>query len=133
LAKLARLGTAVDRKVSDLINTAVTQALRSGHDHARIFRVSRLAELFARSEGWQPEQVQSIGLAAKLIDIGMMVVPDELLRRPCDLTAGERQIIAEHARFGAEVLARAWLSLLEPCTAIVRCHHERWMVRARWG
>jgi putative two-component system response regulator len=65
-------------------------------------------------------------LAAKLIDIGMMVVPDELLRRPCDLTAGERQIIAEHARFGAEVLARAWLSLLEPCTAIVRCHHERW-------
>lgn len=126
LAKLARLGTAVDRKISDLINVAVTQALRAAHDQARIFRVSRLAELFSRSEGWQPEQVQSIGLAAKLIDIGMMIVPDELLRRPRDLTEGERQIIAEHARFGAEVLARTRLSLLEPCTAVVRCHHERW-------
>ena len=42
LAKLVQLGTAVDRKVSELINTAVTQALRTGHDHARIFRVSRL-------------------------------------------------------------------------------------------
>jgi putative two-component system response regulator len=126
LAKMAQLGTAVDRKVSDLINTAITQALRSAHDESRIFRVSRLVELFTRSEGWPPEQSGSIALAAKLIDIGVMVVPDELLRKPRSLSDDERTVVTEHAKFGADVLASARLSLLEPCIPVVRFHHERW-------
>lgn len=125
-AKLAQLGAGIDRKVNDLLSTAVTQALRSGHDHARIFRVGRLAELFAISEAWQPRQVSTLKLAAQLIDIGTMVVPDNLLRRPLDLSDGERGIFEEHAKFGAEVLSRSRLSLLEACVPIVRFHHERW-------
>jgi len=126
LAKMAQLGTAVDRKVSDLINTAVTQALRAGHDEFRVFRVSRLAELFTRAEGWQVEQVRSIALAAKLIDIGVMIVPDELLRRAHRLSDEERRVVGEHARFGADVLVSTRLSMLEPCIPVVRLHHERW-------
>jgi response regulator RpfG family c-di-GMP phosphodiesterase len=124
--KLVHLGTAVDRKVTDLINAAITQALRSGHNHARIFRVSRLSELFAISEGWPVEQVRALELAAKLIDIGVMVIPDGLLRKPRALSEGERKIVEEHARFGADVLERSRLSLLQPCVPIVRSHHERW-------
>jgi HD-GYP domain-containing protein (c-di-GMP phosphodiesterase class II) len=132
-AKLAHLGTAVDRKVTDLINTAITQALRAGHDQARVFRVSRLAELFTASEAWRPERVQSIALAGKLIDIGMMVIPDELLTKPRPLSEGERRVIAEHAMFGAEVLTAARLALLEPCVPAVRFHHERWDGTGPWA
>jgi putative two-component system response regulator len=126
VAKLAQLGTAVDRKVTDLVNAAITQALRAGHDHARIFRVSRLAELFAMSEGLPPERAQAIALAAKLMDIGNMVVPDDLLSASRNLSAGEHSIVAEHTQFGADVLLSARLALLEPCVPVVRFHHERW-------
>jgi len=125
-AMLAQLGKAVDRKLTDLVNTAITQALRAGHDNARIFRISRLAELFTTSQGWSSAHARSIGLAAKLVDIGMIVIPDDLLRKPRSLSEGERKVVAEHAKFGAEVLACAKLALLEPCIPVVRSHHERW-------
>lgn len=125
-AKLAYLGKAVDRRVGDLINMAVTQALRAGHDHARIFRVSRLAELFTTSEAWPQERVYLVALAAKMIDVGMMVIPNDLLTKAQKLSDGERKVVEEHCKFGAEVLASARLALLEPCAPIVRFHHERW-------
>lgn len=125
-AKLASLGKAVDRRVGDLINMAITQALRAGHDHARIFRVSRLAELFTRSEAWPQERIHLVALAAKLIDVGMMVIPNDLLTKSQKLSDGERKVVEEHCKFGAEVLASARLALLEPCASIVRFHHERW-------
>jgi|GEM_PF-2121198 len=124
--KLTNLGRAVDRRVGDLINMAITQALRAGHDHARIFRVSRLAELFTMSEVWPQERTQLVALATKMIDVGMMVIPNDLLSKSRKLSDGERKVVEEHCKFGAEVLARAGLALLEPCATIVRFHHERW-------
>lgn len=125
-AKLATLGTAVDRRVDTLISTAVLQGLRYGFDQARIFRVGRLSELFALSLGWEAGRVTTLKLAANLMDVGIMVVPDGLLRRPATWSRGERGIFEEHARFGAEVLERSRLSLLQPCAPIVRFHHEYW-------
>ena len=125
-AKLAQLGTAVDRRVTELVNAAIMQALRAGHDHTRVFRVSRLAEGFTTSQGWSRNRVQSIALGAKLIDIGMMVIPDELLSRPRTLLDSERRVLGEHVRFGTEVISRARLALLESCLPMVEFHHERW-------
>lgn len=125
-AKLAQLQAAVDRKVTDLVNAAVNQSLRAGYDHARIFRVSRLSELFAESEGWLSERAQALALAAKLIDLGMIVIPNDLLAKPRTLSFGERKLVEEHARFGAELLLHSRLALLDPCVPIVRFHHERW-------
>ena len=124
--RLAHLGAAVDRRITDLVNASITQALRAGHDHARIFRVARLAQLFAASEGWPTERAQTVGLAAKLIDIGNMVVFDELLSKRRALLHGERKIVEEHVEFGAELLVSARLAMLEPCVPVVRFHHERW-------
>jgi putative two-component system response regulator len=124
--KLANLGTAVDRKITDLVNAAITQALRVGYDHARIFRVSRLAELFATTEGWPPVRIQNLALSAKLIDLGMMVIADDLARKPRQWSEGERRLVAAHAQFGAELLTNVRLALLEPCVPTVRFHHERW-------
>ena len=124
--RLAELETAVDRLLTDLTSAAVMQALRGGHDHARVFRVSRLAQLFAQTEGWKEERVRTLALAGKLLDVGSMVLPNELLTKPVKLSAGEREIINEHAAFGAELLARTHLAMLVPCIPIVRFHHERW-------
>jgi len=124
--KLARLGSAVDRTVTDLTNASITQALRAGYDHARIFRVGRMAQLFSLSEGWPPERAQSLSLAAKLIDVGNMAVSDDLLRKSRALSDGERKLVSEHAALGAKLLFSTRLALLESCVAVVRFHHERW-------
>ncbi len=133
LATLAHLGTAVDRKITDLVNLAITQSLRSGYDHSRIFRVGRLAELFTKSEGWPAERTESIALAGKLIDVGIMVISDHLLSKQRGLSEEEREIVNEHAKFGADVLVGARLALLEPIVPIVRFHHERWDGTGPWA
>lgn len=126
VAKAAQLEGTIDRIVAELVSAAVCQTVRAGYDHARSFRVSRLAELFALSEGWSAQSAQALGLAAKLIDVGMMVVPADLLMKPRELLKAERQLVWEHARFGADLLHSARLEILEPCIPVVRLHHEWW-------
>jgi HD-GYP domain-containing protein (c-di-GMP phosphodiesterase class II) len=125
-ARLARLGTEVDRKVADLTRVAIDQALRSGFDIEKVFRVGRLAQLFATHEGLPQEKVRQIGLAGKLIDIGTIILPDDLVSRSRELSVGERRIVEKHADFGADLLSNARLALLQPCVSLVRFHHERW-------
>jgi putative two-component system response regulator len=126
VATLTQLGKVVDRTITELVNLAITQSLRSGYDHGRIFRVGRLAELFTRAEGWPAERTQLIALAGKLIDVGTMVISDHLLSKQQRLSEEEKQIVNEHAKFGADVLVGARLTMLEPIVPIVRLHHERW-------
>jgi putative two-component system response regulator len=126
VAKVAELQMAIDRRIAELVNAAVSQSVRSGYDHARIFRVSRLCELFAMSEGWSLQRAREFGLTGKLIDIGMMVVPADLLLKPRELLHAERRPVLEHARFGAELLQSAHLTILAPCIPVARFHHEKW-------
>lgn len=133
VARLARLDQEVRGRMAGLINTAINQSLRGGYDHTRIFRLSRLTALFARSLGWSVARAESLALSAKLLDIGMIVIPNELLRKRRELTEGERSIVAEHAQTGAELLSNAGLELLQPCIEVVRLHHETWDGRGPEG
>jgi len=125
-AKLARWGSEVDRKVADLTRIAIDQGLRTASDGIRVFRISRLAKLFALHEGLAVERIQQIELAARLIDVGMIVIPDDLVSKPRDLSLGERRLVERHAELGADLLVNARLALLQPCVPLVRFHHERW-------
>lgn len=124
--KAAQLQFDVDEKVSALENMAITSGLRAGYDMARTFRLARLAFEFAQALDWSRDQAAEVALAARLCDIGMGVVPDELLRKPRGLSVGERKVVEEHTKFGAEVLANARIAILQPCAAVARFHHERW-------
>jgi putative two-component system response regulator len=124
--KLEQFGGEVERTVSGLLRIAIDQSLRLGYDHGRIFRLSCLSEHFARSIGMPANKVAVISLAAKVMDVGMMVIPDDLICKPRILSEGERIVFQQHADFSAEILANARLAMLQPCVAIARFHHERW-------
>ena len=126
LPDLRRFGREIQKQISGLVDIAINQSLRAGYDHARVFRLSRLTELFTSSLGWSSKKTEQIALAAKLIDIGSIAVSSELLTKRRTLLEGERSIVAEHAKFGADLLANGRLELLQACVPIVRCHHERW-------
>jgi response regulator RpfG family c-di-GMP phosphodiesterase len=125
-SKLALLASVVDNKISDLTRIAIDQSSRAGTDDMRVFRIGRLAGLFANSLGLGASVAYTCALAGRFVDVGMMVVPDDLLRKSRPLTTGELSIVCRHAEFSAELLANTHLALLRPCVPIVRYHHERW-------
>ncbi|MGZ8994436.1 MAG: HD-GYP domain-containing protein [Burkholderiaceae bacterium] len=121
------------KRIFGLLDIAISQSLRPRYEHARVFRIGRLTELFASSLGWPPKKTEQIALAAMLLDIGSIAVSSDLLTKRRNLLAGERCIVAEHAKFGADLLASGRLELLQACVPIVRCHHERWDGRGPEG
>jgi len=132
-AKAFELEAMVRRSINDLVTAAITGVERAGHDRRRLFRVARLAELFALSEGWTADRAEALAFAARLCDLGMMVIPDALLRKPRGLSAGERKVMYEHTQFGAELLTKAGLAVLQPCVPVAKFHHERWDGAGPWN
>ena len=90
------------------------------HGHSR--RVAAYAGRIAREMRLSPEEIANVETAALVHDIGKIYTPQEILRKPGQLTDREFAIVKLHARDGAEILADAGDPQL---TAIVRHHHER--------
>jgi HD-GYP domain-containing protein (c-di-GMP phosphodiesterase class II) len=131
--KALDLAGRIDKCITALVTAAIDNALRAGHDATRIFRVGRLAQLFALSLGWKEETAAELALAVRLMDVGAIVVPDALLSKPRGLSAGERKLVAEHTGYGADLLRQARLALLQPCVPTSKFHHECWNGTGPWG
>src|SRR5207247_121706 len=67
-------------------------------------RVRKFAELIARSLGLPGGEVEIIGQAALLHDIGKIGMLDKILNKPMNLTPDEREIIKSHPVVGAQIL-----------------------------
>ena len=125
-ARLTRFGREIEKQISALLDIAINQSLREGYDHARVFRLARLTQLFASSLGWPPKKIEQIALGAKMLGIGNIAVSSELLTKRRDLLKGQGGLLAGHAKFGADLLAQSRLELLQACVPIVRYQAERW-------
>jgi len=93
-------------------------------EHAR--RIGRTCALIALALGLPDEEIEVIGRAAPLHDIGKIGVPDTILRKPGPLTASEFERIKTHPRIGAEILAGSRSTVLRLAEEIALSHHERW-------
>jgi PAS domain S-box-containing protein len=91
----------------------------SGHQT----RSADLARAIATEMGLPQEQVDGIGMAGSIHDLGKLCVPAELLSKPTKLSVIEFSLIKEHALGGYEILKDVespW-----PLAQIVYQHHER--------
>ena len=91
-------------------------------DHSRA--VSELATAIAQEMELSQQQVELIGTAGLLHDVGKVGIPDALLQHAGRLSANEHSVIRRHPEVGAEILD-ASLSLRDLVPA-VRHHHEHW-------
>ncbi len=73
--------------------------------------------------GLPAEDVDGIGVAATIHDIGKLAIPAEILARPGPLTDAERRLVECHAQSGADILAR--VPLPWPVADMIAQHHER--------
>ena len=63
-------------------------------------------------------------LAARLLDVGMLRVPTDLIDRPGPLSPTEMRLIRGHALWGAEALRH--VGGLDAVAVLVLAHHGRW-------
>ncbi len=122
----AALQSDMGRRIDACVEMALVAGFFAGYDEGHIYRRSRLGRLIADAAGWDPQRTNNIELAAQLIDIGMAAIPEQLLSKPSSLSEDERRLIGEHTSFGAEMLRRANLSVLEAAAVAATHHHERW-------
>lgn len=87
-------------------------------------RVAQMAAAMAAEMGKSEEEIESVRLAGRLHDIGMLCIGDGILSKQGSLTPEEFERVKQHVVIGSEILSR--LPNLETVTAFVRGHHERW-------
>ncbi len=74
--------------------------------------------------GLHPTTMKSLELGALLHHIGMIGVPEGILRKPAKLTTEEWNIFRRHPSFGAELLRG--IEPFEGAAKVVSQHHEKW-------
>lgn len=89
-------------------------------------RVARTSALIAQRLLLPELQVELIGQAALLHDVGKVAVSDSLLLKPGKLTAEEFEQVKRHAAAGASILAASNSAVLRVAEEIARGHHEWW-------
>jgi putative two-component system response regulator len=90
------------------------------------YRVGRLASILGKEIGLEEDVCFLIDLAARLHDIGKLVVPDAILLKPGKLTSGEFEIMQTHTTAGADILAKSNVPQMHIAEEIARHHHEKW-------
>lgn len=93
-------------------------------EHTR--RVGEVAARVAGRLGFAASQVELIGRAAPLHDVGKIGIPDQILLKPGRLTPDEFEIMKTHTTIGARILSGGRFTLLQMAEAIALSHHERW-------
>lgn len=110
LKALRNLVKAIDRRDS---------YTRFHSDHA-----TQLAMTLARDLDFDEDEVNAVAIGGPIHDLGKIVVPDEILRKPGPLTPAERRSMEEHPLMGAAITAA--VTDYDTVVNLVRHHHERW-------
>ena len=93
-------------------------------EHTR--RVGARAARLAARLGVDAVQVDLIGQAAPLHDVGKLGVSDAILLKPGPLDEDERTRMQAHTEIGRRILAGSSSPVLRLAEEIAHTHHERW-------
>lgn len=120
--RLARRLRAMTRGVVRAIADTIEAKDRYVYGHAR--RVSGYATAIGRRMRLGVYELEQVGLAALLHDVGKISTPDSILLKPAALSEEERAIVCMHSERGARLLAA--VPEMEEVASAVRHHHENY-------
>ena len=98
--------------------------MRDDETQGHALRVASLAVELGRAMGIPGDELVHLRRGALLHDIGKMVVPDAILRKPGPLTEEEWAVMRRHPEDGRDFLRK--VAYLEPALDVPYAHHERW-------
>jgi PAS domain S-box-containing protein len=105
---------------------ALAAEYRDDETHEHTQRIGRAATLLAARLGWSKADIDVLGDAAPLHDVGKLAVSDSVLLKPGKLTANEFEHVQRHAEIGAALLSGSDFQVLQVAEEIARAHHEWW-------
>lgn len=113
----------VNRELLELMVKAIEARDPYTSGHSR--RVSHYSKIIARGIGLSAQDVERVGIAALLHDVGKIhEVYAPILRKPGKLTPDEWAVMQTHPIKSAELVST--VSHLKDIIAPVRHHHENW-------
>ncbi|WP_198527208.1 response regulator [Candidatus Stoquefichus sp. SB1] len=123
-----------NRSVIDTLSTAIEfRDCESGAHVSRIRSMTRMLLYELRKNHYcelSDIEIELIGDAAVMHDVGKISIPDSILNKPGKLTAEEYEIMKMHTIKGCELLENIEQlkksELYNYCYDICRHHHERW-------
>lgn len=87
-------------------------------------RVADLAFAVGGRLGLDARALDLLQVAGHAHDVGMLLVPDEVLWQPGPLGLAGREALKRHVEVGARIVSG--VPVLAECAAWIRTHHERW-------
>lgn len=91
-----------------------------------VMRVGKYTEILCRALGMEDEEVWKVSNAAKLHDVGKIMVPQDILYKPGRLTPEEFAVVKKHTHYGGQLLEHSQGELLHIAATIALEHHERY-------
>jgi len=94
------------------------------HHFNHALNCSVIAVSFGRYLGLSPKDLTNIGLGALLCDVGIMLLPNEILHAKGPLNGDQFEIYKTHVEHGVNLLRKA-KGINRDVLTIVQFHHER--------
>jgi diguanylate cyclase (GGDEF)-like protein/putative nucleotidyltransferase with HDIG domain len=125
LPQFAGLGDAPDRDARLRAAASLAHAVdaRDAYTGRHSYVVAQLSARVAGLLGLDAEEVELVRLAGSLHDLGKLAIPEEILRKPGQLTDAELLVLRRHPQIGFRMLRSLGV---EPVSTWVLHHHERW-------
>ena len=106
--------------VGALVDTA---SLHDPYAPGHRLRTSQVARVLAQLLSFDEDIINGIRLAATLHDIGILLIPKEILQKPGPLTDAEYAIVKQHTAYSAQLFKE--VEFPWPVIEMIEQHHER--------
>ncbi len=125
-----------EHTISGMANLIESRDLETGEHVTRTSRYARTLAECAKRDGVYADKlderfISTLYMMAPMHDIGKIVVPDHILKKPGKLTEEEFAQMKRHASEGGRVVREVLSGVAEEdyvalASDVAACHHERW-------
>lgn len=123
LARVKRYTDDLDAASSIVMTLAVMVESRDGHREGHCHRIANYATALGRDLPLSAKDLQALHRAGFLHDIGMLAVPEVVLRKSGRLNPEEYELMKSHTIVGDSLVEG--LRSLQAVRPIIKYHHER--------
>jgi cyclic di-GMP phosphodiesterase len=123
LVRMKRYTDDLDSAASIIMAMAVLIESRDGNTEGHCHRMANYATALGRALDLDPDDLQALHRGGFLHDIGMLAIPDAILRKRGPLEPEEYELIKSHTTMGESLCGS--LRSLQSVRPIIRYHHER--------